>query len=258
MKNKIEINFPQIANGSTLIVEAGHIYTHETPNLEHIMGARLGGMLSGYLQVFGADVSKWLFVDNYNPGFEDKPQDLNLQDYVEMISDSGFKPDKIKFEADLVDHAKEAIRFLESKNYAGERHDGKIVLYKGGLLLHDPEEDKFACSLLDACLYQEKLNEADGCITVLDRKYAPQQKGTLIILKKLGVETGRIVPFLYSTPINGNVYEKAPVNNPDQHTNGKIATFVQPAIDLLQLVAQLSGTITTESLPEYEVSRYGI
>ena len=112
------------------------------------------------------------------------------------------------------------------------------------------------CALLDACLYLQKLKQADGCITVLDQQYAAQQKGTLTILKKLGTDTTTIFPFFY-TASNSKTHSSVDSSNVFANGNGDLS-FVQPAIDLLRIVAKLSGSVSIESSLEIEVGEYGI
>jgi hypothetical protein len=256
MTNTLQLKFPTKQKKSSIIVEAGHIYTNEQPGLEHKVGAEWGNLLSSYLALFGAEIKKWLFIDNYNPGFEEKPQELDAISYIGLLSELGFAPDRVVYEADLTEHAKEILGYLEKHSYAGPHHTGKTVLYKGKILLYDPKTDKYMCALLDACLYLQKLEIADGCITVLDKQYATQQKGTLTILKKLGVDTTAIFPFYYSTansPLHSSVDSSNVFANENTHLG-----FVQPAIDLLQSVAKLSGSVSVKPPLEVEVGKYGI
>lgn len=256
MTNTLKLKFPTNGKKSSIIVEAGHIYTNEHPTLEHQMGATWGNLLSSYLALFGAETAKWLFIDNYNPQFEEKPQDLNITDYISSLSQWEFAPDKVVYEADFVEHAKEVVAYLQKHGYAGENHKGKTVLHKGKILLYDPESEKYMCSLLDACLYLQKLEQADGCVTILDQQYASQQKGTLTILKKLGTDTTTIFPFFYSTQ-NSPVHTSVDSSNVYANGNGDLS-FVQPAIDLLQIVSKLSGSVSPNSSLEIEVGKYGI
>ncbi len=252
----LQLKFPTSGKKSTMIVEAGHIYTNEQPALEHQVGATWGNLLSSYLMLFGAETAKWLFIDNYNPSIEGKPQILDETRYVEKLTTWGFVPDKIVYEADLVSEAKEVVKHLQQQGYAGPHHNGRIVLYKGNVLLHDPQSDKYMCALLDACLYMQKLKQADGCITVLDQQYATQQKGTITILKRMGVGTDSIFPFFYSTT---QAQQHASVESSRVYVNASNGlSFVQPAIDLLQAVAKLSGSIIPTPTLEMQVAAYGI
>lgn len=256
MKKILQLTFPKKQNKTKIVIEAGHIYTNEQPSLEHKIGATWGNLLSNYLELFGAEIKQWLFIDNYNPLFEDKPQDLSIENYVKELSQTGFIPDKIVYEADLINQAKEIINYLEKKNYAGKHKKDKTALYKGKVLLYDSEKDKYMCSLLDACLYLKKLEQADSCITILDKKYIHQQKGTLAILKKLDVEVNKIFPFFYSTK---KTEHQGSISTHNIYANeqDKIS-FIQPAIDLLQTVSKLYGTVSPTDQLDMEVSKYGI
>ncbi|MBS3134459.1 hypothetical protein J4214_04480 [Candidatus Woesearchaeota archaeon] len=256
MTNILQLKFQTNGKKSNIAIEAGHIYTNENPALEHQVGVALGNLLSDYLALFGAKVEKWLFIDNYNPQFEEKPQDLDITGYISLLSQLGFTPDKIVYEANLVEHAKEIITYLQKNGYASLHHNGKTILHKEKILLYDPGSEKYMCALLDACLYLQKLKQADGCITVLDQQYAAQQKGTLTILKKLGADTTTIFPFFY-TASNSKTHSSVDSSNVFANGNGDLS-FVQPAIDLLRIVAKLSGSVSIESSLEIEVGEYGI
>ncbi|MFH1506602.1 MAG: hypothetical protein ABIE94_06495 [archaeon] len=256
MTKTLQLKFPKNEKKPSIIVEAGHIYTDEQPGLEHKIGAMCGNLLSNYLELFGAEIKKWLFIDNYNPHFGNKPQDLDVESYIASLSGLGFAPDEVVYEADLVEKAKEIIGYLEKKSYTSPYHNGKTVLQKGKILLYDPENEKYMCSLLDACLYMEKLEVADGCVTILDQQYTSQQKGTLTILKKIGVDTTKIFPFFYST---SNSPQHASIDSSNVSANeSESLHFVQPAIDLLQTVAKLSGSLSLGPSVEIEVGKYGI
>lgn len=239
----------KIANGDKkpkVIVEAGHIYTNEIPGQEHQIGAEIGSLVANLFTMVGYEVQKLLFVDNYNPTFEDKPQSLDLWNYLNFLEGCGFSPDKVIYEMEMAQPAKEALDFLVENNFAGQ-HDltGKFLLNKGNILLYDPETERFSCSLLDACLYQQKLKESAGTITVLDQQYSSQQKGTLTILKKLGVDTSGIAPFYYNTP-NAVIHESSSpkmVYGPNHKvvlTNGYSRAAVPEMVTLLKLFGKIS------------------
>ncbi len=255
MTNTLQLKFPTTGT-SKIIVEAGHIYTNEQPTLEHQIGAALGNLLSDWLAIFGAEIEKWLYIDNYNPQYDDKPQDLDETDYISLLTAKGFTPDKVVYETEFIEHAKDVLEYLQKKGYAGLHNNGKTILYKGNILLYDPGSDKYMCALLDACFYSQKLKQADGCITVLDKQYVSQQKGTLTILKKLDVDTTKIFPLFYSA---SDSHSHSSVDSSNVFVNGKgDISFVQQAIDLLQIVAKLSGSVCPKPSIDIEVGKYGI
>jgi len=257
MKNTLQLSFPIINGGnSKIVVEAGHIYTNEQPGLEHEQGAACGKFLSNYLEVFGADVEKWLFIDDYNPKFDNKPEILDVGDYLSALNGWGFPPDEIVYESGLVDHAKDVLEYLQKHCFAGLHNNGKIVLHKGNIQLYDPGKDEYMCALLDACLYLEKLERSDGCVTVLDQQYSAQQKGTLTILKKLETDTGCVFPFFYSTE-KSMKHESADISNVFANGDADVS-FVQPAFELIRAVAKLFGTVSCQDSSEMDVTKYGI
>ncbi|MFP4424587.1 MAG: hypothetical protein ACLFP2_05165 [Candidatus Woesearchaeota archaeon] len=226
MEKTIKFKVPEMNNPS-IIVEAGHIYTNEIPTVEQYEGAKQGTILSEILEFLGFQTAKWLFIDDYNPLFQDKPIQLDIPDYCNSLSKFGFAPDKIVYESDLVDHAEDILSYLQKNCYAGVHNNGKTILNKGKVLLYDPENEK--CSLLDACLYLQKLEEADSCVTVLDKQYASQQKGT--ILKKLGIDITKIFPCYYTTP---DSYTHASIEPSNVHASGNsFQSFA--SIDILQI-----------------------
>ncbi|MDO8481143.1 MAG: hypothetical protein Q7S65_05020 [Nanoarchaeota archaeon] len=197
---QLHLNLPHAALDSTVIVEAGHIYTSEQPGLEHRVGAEYGAQFSAFLQGAGARVQKWLFIDDYNPAIQGKPQSLDEAAYLAALSSQGFAPDSIVKESALVTEAIALLAQLQSSGHTRQTREGKTALSKEGVLLYDASTGRHYCSLLDAALYLRKLRGADACVTVLDAQYRQQQKGTLTILKKLGADTSTIAPVFYSTP----------------------------------------------------------
>lgn len=245
----LQITFPQ-QPPSRLIVEAGHIYMHETPGLDHHLSATWGSLIAHYLTLWGAEIEKWVFVDNYNPRLEGKPELLNWSEYYKLLQEWGFTPDKTQFEGNLVSAASGLFEQLQKKGKVEQHPSGVFMLSKGKVLLYHPaagypDGNKYMCSLLDACLYLEKLAKADGCVTVLSDQYRAQQKGTLTILKELGEDTSRIFPFFYAAPSSPAYRSVAPQQvfaegyDPDQPPLG----FVRPALDLLKGLQSLSGTV---------------
>lgn len=239
MKNTMKLKFPNEGSEFKLIIEAGHIYANESPGLEHKLGAEWGSFLSQYLKVFGATVDKWLFIDDYNPSYEDKPLVLDQPSYLAMLTSLGFKPDNIIYETAMVEKAKDALSYLIDQDYTSVQNDGSIILQKDRILLYNPENEKYMCSLLDACLYMEKMKHADICMTVLESQYIPQQKGTLTILKKLGVDTDKITPFFYLEPSSDKHISSSPENVFLRSNNH--GHVVKPAIEMLHLMIKISG-----------------
>jgi len=241
MNNEIKIKFPE-KQLEKVIVEAGHIYTNDQPSLEHEISAKIGGTISQFLILAGCDVEKWLFIDDYNPLFEDKQIILDEKFYIEMLEGHEFKPDKVVYERELIEKAKDALDYLCSNNYA--YHDaktGKIKLMKGNIHLYDSVYGHNNCPLLDACLYIEKLKNADSVVTVLDVKYKAEQKNTFTILKKLGFASENIISIYYSTP---------------EDNNAKNAKITPNLIQILKLFGDISKVTPIETSLELEAMKY--
>jgi len=236
MINELKLKFPKIQE-IKIILEAGHIYTNEEPNDEHRESVKYGKLLENYFSMFGAGIERWLFVDNYNPQFEDNPEILNIGHYINLLANWEFPPEKIVYEADLVEQAHDVLSYLQRNNYALKNDKDKILLYKDKILLYDIKTEKYMCTLLDACLYLNKLEQADCCVTILNQQYSHQQKGTLTILKKLDVEIEKIFPFFYPTPGKSIQPPLYPHIYSEQKTS-----FVKPVIDLLKIIEELSGS----------------
>lgn len=202
-----------------VIVEAGHIYTSEQPNQEHYVGVEIGLQLAKVFQALEMETENWLFIDNYNPKLEGQEEILVLDDYVSYLGKVGLKPKKIIYESDFLKKAQENLDELVDEGFTYEQK-GKIILGKGKVTLF--ENGKYFCPLLDACAYQQKLKQADYCVTVLPENYKQQQKDTSIILKKLGINFCHIFPYFYSS---------------------QKEDLLQNALQLVKTVNQLSGEI---------------
>src|SRR3989338_4114704 len=117
---------PSPALGAKIIVEAGNIYSNEAPSLEHEIGAKLGSLVCIVLNSMGHYTQNWLFIDNYNPQFEQKPWVLDKGTYtgtgayITLLEQWGFKPDVVIKEGDLVYAAKDLLAFLLAHDYAGK------------------------------------------------------------------------------------------------------------------------------------------
>ena len=206
--NSLQLSIPTLEE--KIIIEAAHIYTYEHTAPEHLISAQIGASISQYFHLLGAKVEHWLFIDNYNHHFENKPEILDLQDHVHKISEQGWKPHHLVFEKDLVTSAHQILETLLKEQYAKEHSSGAIILAKGNILLYDPHVRRYSCSLLDASLYIQKLSTSSTCITVLPQEYHTQQCATKLILKKLGVDTKDIHSVYFEAPsIHASVSSKS-------------------------------------------------
>jgi hypothetical protein len=252
---KFEFAFDK-KNGTKIIIEAGHIYTNTAPGQEQETGVKIGSLFANLFTLFGYDVEKWLFIDDYNPKFQDGLASLDEKAYLTFISTHGFAPDKTVYEASLAPEAKGMLEFLVKHNYAGlQHHTGKVVLHKGNIILHDPKQDKYMCALLDACLYLDKAKAGNFSVTVLDKQFEQQQNATMAILKKLDFNVETVFPIYYTTPqieqhesvVAANIYA-GPV--PASHVNG--------AINIVKSLALLANHTPVESSIDLKVMQHVI
>ncbi|MFH1276055.1 MAG: hypothetical protein ABIH82_03010 [Candidatus Woesearchaeota archaeon] len=227
----------QLGNVSgKVIVEAGHIYTNQTPGLDHLTGTAWGAFISNLLEGLGLEVEKWLFIDNYNPHFSGLPEVLDQSTYLSEIAEHGFNVDKVVYEADMVALAKKKVMEMQNSGNAFEEK-GVVKLVKGGVQLYDAnktapgahEKGKYSCPLLDACCYLQKLQEADAAVTVLSAGYAQEQKSVIKILKSLQADSTRVFPILYQIG-----------NNPKL---GNISAVIQPALAILQYTSGVAESV---------------
>ncbi|MBN2566567.1 hypothetical protein JXB02_00605 [Candidatus Woesearchaeota archaeon] len=246
--------------GLKVIVEAGHIYTNDVPGSEHELGARIGAGVGTMLGILGFTVENWLFIDNYNPSFEEAPQALDEREYLASLAEHGFSPGTVVYEADLVPDAARVLDALIAKNVAGTAHGGSaIVLRKGNINLYDPGKGKYFCSMLDACLYLRKLEGADATVTVLDSQFKEQQKGTLAILKKYGVNTDVIVPLYYETPAvrphHSVDTDQVYAGGRPPHNGGSHLT-VADVVHTLSLLGRIGTVVSLEGDLDFEAMRH--
>jgi len=172
-------------------VEAGHIYTDETPNELHEVGARVGANVCTVLENMGIKIQKMLFIDDYNA----ESHDLNIGDYQELLSKCGFSADKLVMESSLENDAIQIIDDLEKIFLIEENKNGSLILKKGHkrekeiVLRKSPSMGATpACVALDTALYLKKYEEAGLCVTILHSIWKDQQKGVQKVLKALGKE----------------------------------------------------------------------
>lgn len=175
----------------SVCVEAGHVYMNEYPSEMHRKLASVGADISIQISQSGCNVSKVLFVDDYNPSHSDFC--LDLPKYIKVLSEEGFAPDIVTFEANLVAPAKNIIRELNGR--VVHNADGNSYLNSDRILCGG----RPTCNLLDAALYVAKLSIFELAITVLPKyikdnnTYIHQQKKVKRILKEIGYKDPSII-----------------------------------------------------------------
>jgi hypothetical protein len=251
----LQFSFPEHKKDEKIIIEAGHIYTNQEVSPKHELGVKIGALLGNFFNALGYETENWLFVDNYNPQFEEWPQDLDLAGYETLISHLGFSPDIVKFEKDLVGEAQEKLEYLVQKGIAGEKKGGKIMVFGTSAQLYDPTEDKYSCALLDACLYMQKLEQGSSALTVLPctdqygNLYNSQQKKTLEILSHFDVGPDKILP----------VYFCSPWEEPSKKKKVKLSSRKSPLADhlmMLKLLEKVTGQTPVETSLDLKVMQY--
>ena len=259
MTSGLHIELPSSERESTVIVEAAHIYTNEAPGDDHQLSAHVGGTLSTLLGLLGYSVQKWLFVDNYNPLFQEKLVVLDEEAYKTQLLGWNFSPDHVVHEQDLVPAAKDVLGHLVAQGHAYKHPlTGNFLLQKGNINLYDPKKDHVKCALLDACLYLEKGKQSDCSITVLEEQYVPQQKATMTILKKLGVDTGLLVPVYYRLPtaeIHPSVEPSQVYTAGQENGKGNGHFPIPDLIGALKLLGRASQSLPIRTSLDMEVMR---
>ncbi|MBT3814506.1 hypothetical protein HOE37_03965 [Candidatus Woesearchaeota archaeon] len=239
----LQFTFPEYKKNEKIIIEAGHIYTNQEVNPKHELGAKVGALLGNFLMGLGYETENWLFVDDYNPQFEEWPQELDLNEYQKKLTGWGFSPDLTKFEKDLVGLAQEKLEELLKTGVAGEKKKGgRIVIYGSSAQLYDPNENKYSCALLDACLYLQKLEQGDFTLTILPcfdqygNLYYSQQQKTFQILSHLDVDPTKILP----------IYFFSPGEEPSQKKKVKLSSKEGHLADLVTMLKTI-GKVTSET-----------
>lgn len=170
-------------------VEAGHIYTDESPTIRHEIGAIVGKNVSNILEGLGVQVQRMLFVDDYHP----TTHSLDLDSYQKLLAERGFVADKVVMESSLNDAAEDVITLLQDKSLIDVKKNGAIILKK----THKKEKDIVlrkspemggapACAALDTALYLKKSESTGVCVTILHDEWKEQQSGVKKVLKALG------------------------------------------------------------------------
>jgi len=192
---------PDTNHRPTVCIEAAHFYTSYTPEdiqVKCLEGARIGGWYAQAFKSGGFTVDTMLFVDDYNPQFEDKPVGIvTVKQYLEQLEKVGFVPEKVVYESSLAQRAQEILEQLKK--------EGKCYEAKGEWTLSSNIELKkgehLSCALLDAVLTERKLQEADLVVNVLPAFWKSQQKNMTKVAKAIGLDTGRICSSYYKEGI---------------------------------------------------------
>jgi hypothetical protein len=169
------------SKSNAVTIEFGHIYTDETFTESHAKTLQAGSIMSSLMQDKGYEVSRILFVDNYNP---ESSTDFCLQDYLEFASDQAAFFDFVVYESDMQQIAQSLIEYFKAESLAVSENDQKLKLGSGSMLLTKP--NKYACSLLDASFALLRMQTFNAsALNVLDAHYKPQQRNVRAILAQI-------------------------------------------------------------------------
>jgi len=154
---------------SSVCIETAHIYMDEAPNKQHELAAQIGSGIVKTVERERCLSTKHLFIDNYNP--DPKNFILDIDKYIEMLSEFGFRPNIITFETSLEIPAKNLLIELKEETVHREHN---VYLNSRQILLM--AHNRPTCSLLDTALYIAKLSMFELVITILPKSFREQQK----------------------------------------------------------------------------------
>lgn len=177
-----------VSEFSTALVEAGHIYAGEAPDDEVKMGLQIGVAVKETLKELGMVVGTMLFVDDYNGRGSGQE---TLEVIQPVLESTGFLPDSVVFEKDLVPAASQ-LKYNLPKVKSGPKgsfavHGSEIIYLERQDMFGDT---KYTCQALDAALYMQKAESALGglLVTVLPASYKDQQNATKALVREAGCQ----------------------------------------------------------------------
>lgn len=185
----------------SIVVEAGHFYANREPDAEVETGTLLGVGVLGFLEQIGAETSTIVFVDdlvNKPEELSGPPNQIFIQAGLDMIANLGFKPKSIVYESQLIAEGGKIISQLELTDKT-KVYKNRLMLKNGWVPLTGKNGDSTipSCQALDAALYEQKISEHGGAITVLERSYARQQQQTKLVLEAVGIINPNILVLLF-------------------------------------------------------------
>ncbi len=170
-------------SGGSLVVEAGHFYAEKGVDEEVLAGVQTAAsLLQLAISFFNIKPDQMVLVDDIGVAI----QPFMVQAAVANFIRFGFEQNNVVYESGLVSDGNVAIANLKAKRLTKE-HKGRERLKKGWIPLQGKAgiAEHPACEVLDAVLYQRKLNQWGGAITVLPQGYQEQQQKTKIIFQAI-------------------------------------------------------------------------
>lgn len=168
-----------------LVLEGGHIYSDEIPDVSHDFQLQTTALLRAHLIRKRMAIYSVLFVDDFHPS----TFSLDVRDYCKRALELGWPIDEVILETKMAPVALQILRTLRSMEKILPNDQG-FSLKKGNKsgphLTHSGWEQP-SCALLDAALTLVKGTRlrADAVLNVLPEKWRSQQKNTREILKTL-------------------------------------------------------------------------
>lgn len=192
----------EIAGKPSIAVEAGHFYANQELDAKVEAGALLGVSILGFLEEFGVETSAMIFIDDLVNKPEESsgpPNQIYIQAGLDKITNSGFKPESIIYESQLIPRGAEIISQLEQAGKT-KAHSDRVMLKKGWVPLTGKNGDSTvpSCQALDAALYEQKLLNHGGAVTVLEKTYAGQQLQTRLVLESIGIVHPNVLVLLFA------------------------------------------------------------
>lgn len=166
-----------------VVVEAGHFYAEEGVDDQVLAGVQVAAnLLQLMVDFFSLKPDQMLLVDDIG----EKIEPFMIQAAIANLIQFGFEPEYVIYESQLVNKGKEVIESLKQKGLAKD-HQGRARLKQGWIPLQGKAgiADYPACEVLDTVLYQQKLSQWAGAVTILPHGYQEQQQKTKKVLQAL-------------------------------------------------------------------------
>lgn len=180
----------QVSGGGSVVIESAHFYAERGLDWLALLGAQIAIDLANVLTGWGAEVEQILFVDDIgNIGIEPA-----ITHELAVLAEHGYCPSWVVYESSLVGGGQALIDQLVQSGKTKE-HSGRLKLKDGFFPIQGKagKSDHPSCEVLDAVLYQQKMQAATGAVTVLPESYFEQQTKTRKILQAIGVLTPNVL-----------------------------------------------------------------
>ncbi len=204
---------------SRVVLEAAHIYGHESPGEDHYLQMKIAAMLADTLKNSGFTVVNLLLIDDLHAG---GIVSFDVENYLAEAAARGWQIHEVHLESNMRELAEVMVATM-AQTAKVLKQNGSTVLGRKGihLIRHNAVgELEPSCAALDAAFTKLKLSNynAQATINVLPetRVYRRQQRNTRAILRAaLGQE---VLSFLnFYIDLQGNESAKHRIGRPHQH-----------------------------------------